>query len=404
MKKLAVICILNLALTGCKDQQPAAVHATAKIFHTSDPISLTTPEISRMGLSTSIATMRTLPIELELAGVVKADDTMTLPILSLVPGRMDDVFAHVGDFVKKGTVLASIRSDEVARLESDLLEKDLEFEAEEKQLKMEVDLTKKVLERHKTLFADKISARADLERAENDYLRAVSGLDANREKQKAAIESANQRLKLFGIPATETQRLLRSRVVDQTFDVTAPRTGIITSRDADAGQAIDESKPLMVVSDLSKVWVVAQVFESDVKEVKQNMPVTATVNSFPGQVFSGKLDYLSSELDRDTRTLAVRATVNNPGHLLKPEMFARLKLRVGQMTQLTIPAMAVQKLGDTDIVYVETHPGTYQQRRVIIGSAVGEYVPVSAGLAAGDTVVTQGSVRLLGKVLQRQSQ
>ncbi len=404
MKKVAAICMLCLALSGCKDQQPAAVHATARIFHTSDPISLTTPEISRMGLATSAATMRTLPIELEVAGVVKADDTMTLPILSLVPGRMDDVYVRVGDAVKKGSVLATIRSDEVARLESELLEKDLEFEADEKQLRMEVDLTKKVFERHKTLFADKISARADLERAENDYLRAVSGLNANQEKQKAAIESANQRLKLFGIPVSESQRLLKSRVVDQTFDVTSPRTGIITSRDADAGQAIDQSKALMVVSDLSKVWVVAQVFEGDVKQVKQNMPVTASVNSFPGQVFSGKLDYLSSELDTDTRTLAVRATVNNPGNLLKPEMFARLKLRVGQMTQLTIPTTAVQKLGEADIVYVETHPGTYQQRRVTIGSAVGDFVPVTAGLSPGDLVVTQGSVRLLGKVLQRQSQ
>jgi cobalt-zinc-cadmium efflux system membrane fusion protein len=370
----------------------------------SDPINLTSAEVSRLGLSVEAAQVKKLPVQLDVAGVVQADDTMTLPILSLVPGRVDEVFVRVGETVKKGEALVSIRSDEVARLESELLEKDLEYEEEEKQLQMEADLTRKVFERHRQLFSDKISAKADLERAENDYQKALVALKTNDARRQASIESTNQRLRLFGIEKTETKRLLASRVVDQTFDIRAPRDGVITTRDVDAGQAVDETKPLMVVSDLSKVWVVAQVFEAEVPKVRKDMPVTASVTAYPDTVFSGKLEYLSAAMNTDTRSLSVRATIDNPKLLLKPEMFARLKLIVGYKTQLAFPEEALQKLGEADIVYVQTAPHTYVQRRVKVESAIGGYAPVLSGIQAGDQVVTRGSVRLLGKIIQRQSQ
>lgn len=392
-----------LSLTGCAEQAPAD-KLTTSLHHVSDPITLNAAEVTRLGLTSEKAKVRKLPVELDVAGVVQADDTMTLPILSLVPGRIDAVYVRVGDPVKKGTPLVSIRSDEVARLESDLLEKDLELEAEEKQLRMEVDLAQKVFDRHRQLFSDKISAKADLERAENDLLKATAALRANREKKQAAIESTNQRLRLFGIEKSETERLLKSRVVDQTFDIRSPRDGVITTRDVDAGQTVDENKPLMVVSDLSQVWVVAQVFEAEVSRVRKDMPVTASVTAYPDTVFSGKLDYLSAAMNTDTRSLPVRATINNPSLLLKPEMFARLRLIVGVSTQLTVPETALQKLGEADIVYVQTSPGTYEQRRVKAAPVIGGYVPILSGIEAGDEVVTRGSVRLLGKVLQRQTQ
>lgn len=163
---------------------------------------------------------------------------------------------------------------------------------------------------------------------------------------------------------------------------------------------VDGSKPLFSVADLSRVWLVAQVFEKDIAAVHTGLMATASVDSYPGRVFTGRLDYVAPGLDPATRTLSVRATLNNTDAKLKPLMFARLTLRTNSVSVLAVPAGAVQKSGETYVAYVGRGANTFEERRLVLGRTLDSYVEVKSGLASGEQVVLKGSVELHGRAIQ----
>ena len=131
--------------------------------------------------------------------------------------------------------------------------------------------------------------------------------------------------------------VMKTQVVDPMVPVLAPEDGIITERLVNVGELIDPSKQLFTIGDFHSVWLKADVFEKDIPKVHLGQPIELVIDSFPDRVFHGKLDYVANQVDGDTRTLAVRAEVKNEQNLLKPKMFARMKIMVGQHTVLSIP-------------------------------------------------------------------
>lgn len=402
MSRRLIAAMLPLILAGCTASQPAA--PPPHIASPTDPLSLTEQERTKIGLSTDKVIVRTLPVLIEATGTVRANPNLTTPVISLVPGRVEEVKVQHGDQVKKDQELASIRSDEVGQIEAEMLTRMLELQSEKRQAALKIALAQKVYDRQKRLMDERIAARADFEQAESELQQANALASAAEEKEQALVISTKERLQLFGISAELVDRVLQNRTIELLFDISAPRDGIVTQRDADPGELVESAKPLFSISDLSKVWLVANVLESDERFMRKGLKVKVYVDSLPGESFPGVLDYIDSHIDSQTRTLAVRATIDNPHLRLKPGMFTRLSVTVDTATSLMVPEAAVQKVGETYLVYLAGENHQYRERKVKTGRNIGGYVEILSGLHPKDNVVVQGSLQLLGQSLERLSQ
>ncbi len=404
MKNLhtAVTLLACTLLAGCAESSSSVEPVKTIPDHTGPRmLKLTADQIRDLGVTTANVKSMMIPEELELVGQIDENTTFSTPVMSLVPGRVEKVNVQVGDRVKKGQHLAEVRSDEVARIEADLLHEFLSLEVDVERTKVKLELARKARDRQEMLFQEGIGARAQLETAQGEFQMAEAELTAYREKRRSAIETTRERLKLFGIPGKEVDRLLKTRVTDNLFELNCPREGVIVQRDVDLGQMVDVSTQLLTVSDLTQVWVNAQAFEKDIHLIALGEPITLTVESYPGKVFHGKVDYIGATLDPKTRTLAVRATVANPDLKLHPHMYAQVVLKIGERRGLLVPTAAVRKTGETYLAYVATKPGgVYEERKVEIGSYKGDDVIITSGLKAGETVVVKGSLELNGLAIK----
>ncbi len=371
---------------------------------TTGKLTLTPEQMAEIKPTTSIVQQRRIAKEVSLTGQVEPDSNMTTPVISLVPGRIEKCFVQLGDVVKTGQHLAFVRSDDIAQIEADLLKQVLDFEADIQQARFQLSLCEKIFGRHKQLFSEGISARADLDSAESDYQKAQVALETLKEKRNAVITITRERLRLYGVEKGDLDKVLATKRIDDDFYISAPRSGIITERNADIGQLIDNSHDIFVVTDLSQVWLTAQAFEKDIHFIKKGQKVSVTVNSYPDKVFPGKVDYTGVMLDTDTRTMPVRATVQNPQIILKPEMFANMRVEIGETEALSIPFESVRKTGEATIAYVVRGKNSFEERKIEVGRRLGDSVEILKGLHPGETVVAHGSLQLQGQMLKQLSE
>jgi len=402
-----LLAAVMLTTGGCAElnhkQDAAKAEDTGHSQPGNGPLQLSDSQASQIHLSTVPVESRTLPVELNVPAVVQANPNMTTPVTSLVPGRVEDVMVQHGDEVTRGKLLALVRSDEVGQIESELLSKLLELEAERKQVQVKMQLAQKIYERKKTLLEERIAARADLEVAENELEQERAALRAISDKQEASTEAVVQRLKLFGIERSEVERVIKTHEIHHQFEIRAPRSGVITTRDADPGEIITAGKTLFIIADLSQVWLTAQLPEKDVSAVRCGQPVKAKVEGYPNKEFPGHLNFIDSHIETETRTLPVRATIQNGDRMLKPEMFGTLTIETARTTAFFLPSKCIQQIGESSVVYVRNSDKSFAERKVETGKILGDFVEVVSGLKSGDVVAEEGSLKLLGMALQRLS-
>jgi RND family efflux transporter MFP subunit len=205
------------------------------------------------------------------------------------------------------------------------------------------------------------------------------------------LDAAAERLKQWGVPPKEIVRLESSGQVQQELEVESPVSGYITERNALPSVAVQPEMRLYTIADLSTVWVQAQVFQNDLERIKVGAPATLTVNTYPGRIFTGRVDFIYPQVDMDTRTAKVRVVFSNPGLQLKPGMFVNVSLKVLMGTQLVIPATGVLQSGTREIAFVERNVGYIEPREVQLGSRVGDDFIVLKGLKAGEQIVTSAN-------------
>jgi len=398
---LGFLCFLLAACTAVESDTVRKVSAPDK--KRQDSVTLSGAQVQNVKISTARVEQKVMPCLVHTGGQVEADANMTTPVNSPEAGRIEEVEVRLGDTIKVGQLLATLRSDDVAQLESDLLKNVLDIEADREQNKVELELGRTNYLRKKTLFEQGVAAKADFEAAVHDYEKAKAALASLESKRTAAITSAAERLRLYGVQAkNEVDRVLSTQTIDNKFEIRAPRAGVLTARDVNHGQLVDTAKALFVISDLSKVWLVARVFENNIGKIKVGQPVEVAVDSFPGKTFAGKIDYVAPNVDPATRAISVRATVENEHQLLKPQMFARMSIRVGSSPVLVVPQAAIQKTGEVDIAYVPLPENRFEERKLVLGAVVGRYVAIKSGLKRGEDVVVNGSVELNGQAIQQQ--
>lgn len=401
---LATTLLCAAVCTGCapEEKEPVApVCAQHAILTGLQNVTLTSQQAHDIKLSTATVQNLRIPESIDLTGQVEEDPTMTTPVISLVPGRITKVNVQLGDTVHSGQILAEVRSDEVAQIEADLLTDVLETDAQFGQTKVELEVAKAAFDRVSLLFGEGISARSDVEKARGELEKAQAELQSLTTKREALINATSERLKLYGVHPHEVLRLLNSKTVDNTFDVVSPRDGIVVDRQVDIAQLIGSEDHLFVVSDLTKVWVVAQLFQRDIARVQKGLRVAMTVEGYPDRTFAGNVDYISAAIDPTNRTLPVRATVMNPALLLKPKMFGRMVVECGTLSVLGVPAAAVQRTGETDLVYVKEGPLQFRERKVAVGKKLGDTVEILSGVKPREVVAVKGSLQLRGMAIQQ---
>jgi membrane fusion protein, heavy metal efflux system len=304
--------------------------------------------------------------ELSVTGVVSPDVSRAVPVVSLASGRVVDVRARLGDEVRKGQLLLRIQSADVAAAFADY-RKAVADEA----------LARRQLDRAQTLFDRGAIAKKEVEVALGTEDKAV-----------VDVQAAAERLRVLGVPA--------DRPPSGIVDITAPASGIITEQNVTTAagvKSLDNSPNLFTISDLSRVWILCDVYENDLASVHTGDAAEIHLAAYPTRVLTGRIGNVGPILDPNLRTAKVRIEVANPG-LLRVGMFVTAVLH-GQTQELraVVPASAVLHLHDRDWVYVPAGEGRFERREVVGGQLLpGDGQELRSGVRPGESVVRNALV------------
>jgi len=235
--------------------------------------------------------------------------------------------------------------------------------------------------------------------AQREYLLAAKGVQAMQQAGSDAqtgvqqlAESALARLRNWDLGTAQLAALQKSGEVRRTLSFASPVSGIVTEKKAQQGMRFMAGEALYQITDLSSVWVIAEVFEQDLALVKPGAAATVSLDAYPGRRFTGRIGYIYPTLKAENRTVPVRVELANPGGLLKPAMFAQVELAVGSAAPvLAVPESAVLDTGLRKLVLVQLKEGRFEPREVDLGAHAQDYVEVRKGLRAGEQVVTSAN-------------
>ena len=325
--------------------------------------------------------------------------------------------AKIVDMVKKGVkseeAINFLKDAELGKAKADILRPLTRLELAESNQK-----------RERELYQDNISSMKEVIAAEKEYTGAriefqtaveemflntkqeITKAEAEYMSAKARMEERREHFYHYGFSDTEIDEMIDEprKYGHATIPIIAPFKGRIVERLVTVGQVVDTSTKLFKLIDLSTVWVWANIYEKDLGRVKKGQEVLITVTPYSDRVFTGRITYLSDTLDPATRMIKVRAELENPERLLKPEMFATVKINVGRGFSLAIPESAIQREGENTIVFVALPPpykgGEFEKRVVSIGTEVDGYHQVLSGLKEGERIVTKGAFTLKSEGLK----
>lgn len=219
-----------------------------------------------------------------------------------------------------------------------------------------------------------------------DYRNAIKAFVSDRRTEEGALI----RLKNMGIPDSVIQQIQNDPNPIRTIDWPAPVSGVVMEKKVVAGQMVKAGDELYRLADLSNIWVIANVAEQDIDQVKVGAPAKLTFRAFPGEVFEGKVTFILHELDAATRTAKVRVEVKNPDHRIKHEMFADVEINTGdkQSQRLVVPASAVIDSGARQVVIIDKGEGKFEPRAVKLGMRGDGVAEILDGVKEGENVVT----------------
>ncbi len=361
----------------------------------SDVIEATPEQLEQVRIET--VREQVIDLDLQTTGKVGFNEDRMTPVFSPYAGRVLEVLVNKGDLVKTGQPLLVVESPDLVTAVNDLAE----ARAEAEKAKIALDSADKAAQRARNLNALEALAAKELQASESDLARAREDY----RRALARIAAVRNHLTLFGKSTSEIAQLEES-VTDQTdrqIVIRAPLAGTIVERKVGPGQYIksDAPEPLYLISDLSTVWVNVDIYEMYLPQVHVGAPVEITVASYPERKFPARITAINPIVDAQTRTIHVRCLVPNASGLLKPEMFANIRISDAAKQKLpSIPSTAVLTEGSESFVLVEASPGRFRKQYVKSARDLQGYTVVTRGLRADDRVVTSG-VLLLSNAFNR---
>lgn len=353
------------AQAGAPSSKPATPAA-------SDVVSLT--DLQLQAVKVVPAASRSFAAEADAVGYIDFNQDRSTPVFAPYQGVITDVLVSSGQDVKRGQALFTISSPDLVQAESTAI-------AAAGVLK----LTTLTLTRAQQMASSQAAASKDVEQAVSDQQTA-----------EGAYQAARKALRIFGKSEAEIDAIVRNRRTDGELTISSPLDGRVTARAAAPGTlAQPGNAPAPVtVSDLSTVWLVANVTESDLPSLQNGQPVTVAVGAYPGRHFAGTVNYIATALDPVSHRAVVRAVIPDPHHELHPQMLANFTITTGHPEpQVAVPENAVVREGDGSMtVYITQDRRRFQRRLVHLGSEQEGFYPVSDGLRAGELVATDGAL------------
>jgi RND family efflux transporter MFP subunit len=272
-------------------------------------------------------------------GKVTADETRVGHVHTRIEGWIEQVFVNfTGDVVRKGQPMLTIYSPEMLASQEELL----------------------------------LAARA-------------------RDVMPSLFDAARRRLQLWDLSEDQIQQVMRTGEPIRSITVLAPMDGFVTERKAFPNQKVSPDSDLYTLTDLSHVWIVADIFESDITSIKVGDPASVIFANAGAPSVAAKVSYIQPQVDPMTRTLKVRLDTNNPGLRMKPEMFVNVELAAATTAKLTVPTEAVLDTGDRQTVFVDLGDGYLEPRQVMVGDRFGDRVAITSGLKPDERVVASGT-------------
>ena len=344
------------------------------------------------GLKLEPVTVRTFRSEQMTEGTIAVDDDLTTPVFSHYSGRVIKVIAMLGDVVKPGDPLFVIHASEFVQAQNDLITALANLQTARSQLTMAQTTEKRTHE----LYLAQGGSLKDWQQAQTDLITAQNTVRAD----EVALHAVRSRLRILGKTDTEIASLEAqpTQKMDPVATVTAPVRGTITQRQIGVGQYINSeaagaTNPVYTISDLSTVYLIANVREVDAPLMHVNLPLEVHVLAYPDRVFKGKVSYVAPSIDPNTHRLPVRADVENPDGALKPGMFANFSIITGEASSApAVPQGAIVYEGEQARVWVARERDTLALREIRVGRISDGMVEVLAGLSPEEKVVTSGTV------------
>lgn len=370
-----VVALSLLCLTACsKADQPANSDAATPPHNKTGAV----PHDLSPRVETGIVAYSGQHQDLSLSGKIAYGEDRYSKISSPLQGRVVEVRAHLGDRVKAGAVLLVIDSPDIAQAYSEYVKEHSELQYATRSHELAKDL-----------YTNKALPLKDLKQAENELVKA-----------RAEFRRAKERLLSLRVSAEELNKPLDKQQITSRFEMKSPLTGIVVERMVTPGQSVggDVNQVLFTVADLDMLQVVADVYERDLALVKEGQFAKVTVEAYPEVDFPATVAAVGDVVDPASRTIKLRAWVNNQDHRLKPEMFARLHIQVGDETRiLVVPKESVLEADGKQFVFVVEEPNQYVKREVKVSNFTPDQMRVLAGLSPGQRIVTKGAVLIKGQ-------
>ena len=230
----------------------------------------------------------------------------------------------------------------------------------------------------------------ELVSAEQEYLIALKA-DKMLGDASSILKSAREKLRLWDVTDSQVEELGRTGQFKKSITVYSPGSGIVIEKNIVQGQKVMSGENLFKIADLSRVWILGEVYEYELPFIKTGQEAKISLSYYPGESFSGRITYIYPYLKPETRTNQIRIEVGNPGLKFKPEMFANLEIHVDYGTKLTVPADAVLDAGISKIVFIAKGDGYFEPREVKLGVRGEDVYEVLAGVSEGESVVTSAN-------------
>jgi len=368
-KSITHLCLLLLSLSllvACSKHEDKSKEKKL------DPLEIIiTPDIQKQ-IKTEVVRHQEISETLMIPGRLETQNRRLAKIGSPIVGRVSDLYVSLGDIVKKGQVLARVNSIELTQTQLTLIKST--------QL---IGLKTKAVERAKLLFEADVISKAEMLRIENE-LEAV----------KADYRASRDQLMVLGMSEKAVEKLEASGQINSFGDIRSLFDGIIISRAINVGQIVNPQDNLFHIADLSKLWAVANIPEQQASFIQKDEIVSIEIPALDNKQIEAKIVFEDSIVDPQTRTVMVRAELDNLGLLFKPDMLTSMYIRSKKISKLAIPISSVVRENDRKYVLVQNTPKTFRLREVELGTRDGNLFSIISGLSEGETVVTDGAFHL----------
>jgi cobalt-zinc-cadmium efflux system membrane fusion protein len=361
-------------------------------------VELSPEAVTNAGVAIVEATSRQLPLSIDLTGRVAAEDARVAHIRPLARGLVERVWVDLGQRVSRDQPLVTYDNIQLGELVGEYLA----AKAVLQQAEAELDVKRRVVERGRALIELEAIARQELDLREAELKTA----EASVARDQATVRRVEVQLHRFGLSDADLTQLSPTGGESPHPEAShailrAPFDGVVTTYDIAQGEVVEPERELFTITDLSQVWVLADIYEKDIAKVRAGTDAVVRVDAYPDRMFSGRVTYITDLIDPQTRSAKARVVVANPDAALKLDMFARVSVPTADVRNtLVVPVAAVQTIDNQSVVFVRTGETRFERRVVETGATTGDDMEIRSGLQAGEPVVSTGSFHLKTALLR----